>query len=195
MDSLWPGYRAVPVNETPSASISPDRTLPPEVLSCRGPANTDPIPRRGSPAGRRRALLPALLHPLAQLLQRRYDRHGRPRRPLHQPGRRHRRPAGRRGRSTPSRRRPGHGARPPRVRPPARIRNRVEDGGWKRRRAGSRPSPSAGPSPTSRAPSPPTSGMTGRPASARFDGPACVDLAPRRGRRCLASAAPSSIPP
>ena len=99
-------------------------------------------PRPGQPPHRaaprhRRALLPALLHPLPQVLQRRHDRPGRPRQPLHPPRRRHRRPPGRRGRLALSRRRAGpSGATTACSSPTPRSRTGSRPGG-KRRRDGS----------------------------------------------------------
>ncbi len=60
---------------------------------------------------------PTLLLPLPQVLQRRRHRPGRPRQPLHPPGRQPGRPAGRRGRLALSLCRMGPLARPSRVRP------------------------------------------------------------------------------
>ena len=87
-----------------------DRHRPPHPPRPRRPPHR-PAPRP------RRALLPALLLQVPQVLQRRHDRPGRPRQPLHPPGRRHRRPPGRRGRPALPHRRVGPLARPPRVRP------------------------------------------------------------------------------
>ena len=89
-------------------------------------------PHRPAPR-HRRALLPALLLRVPQVLQRRHDRPGRPRQPLHPPRHRHRRPPGRRGRPALSRRQLDPLARPPRLRPlrhdPELGRGRGEKGG------------------------------------------------------------------
>ncbi len=74
-------------------------------------------PLTGRPCDSDRDLLPALLHPLPQVLQRRHDRPGRTRQSLHPTRRRHRRPPGHRGRLTVSHRQLEPLARSPRVRP------------------------------------------------------------------------------
>jgi len=142
-------------------------------------------PRLGQPLHRaatrhRRALLAALLLALPQVLQRRHGRSGRPRQPLYSPRHRHRRPAGRRGRLTLSRRRLDPVARSPRVRP---LRHDPELGrgrGGKRRRGGSTPIIWTGHSRTSPALSPPTSCMTGRSASCRSSTTAPSNGSPTR---------------
>ena len=114
----------------------------------------------------RRDLLPALLHPLPQVLQRRHDRPGRPRQPLHPTRHRRRRPPGHRGRLAVSHRQLDPLARSPRVRP-LRHDPELGRGRGKRRRDGSTPTTSTGHCRTSRATSPPTSCMTARSASSR----------------------------
>ena len=130
-------------------------------------STTSATPSPAGPATSSLLALPALLHTLPQVLQRRYDRPRRARQPLHPPGHRHGGPAGRRGRLALPRRRVGPcGATTACSSPSPRSRTGSRTGG-KRRRGRSGPSTSTGHSPTSRASSPPTSCMTARSASSR----------------------------
>ena len=140
----------------------PEPQLPPAALpalrSQRLPRSARPPhpPRPGQPPHRaaprhRPALLAALLPPLPQVLQRRLLRPGRPRQPLHPPGRR-RSPSGWSSRTAYPIAPPNgpSGATTACSSPTPRSRTGSRPGG-KRRRDGSTPSISTGPSPTSRA--------------------------------------------
>jgi hypothetical protein len=124
---------------------------------------------------------------LPQVLQRRLQRPGRPRKSLHEAGRRVGRPLGRRGRPAVSGGQLEPRARSPRLRPLGHHPELGRGRGGKRRPAASTPSTSTGRWPTSRATSRPMSCTTARSASCRSS-----IIAPSSGSPTRCSAATRS---